>query len=255
MSVSSAAFRTALYVPEPGSDRVFKLDLEPQVQPHLSLPTQGGQQIPVMLISPHDIAESGGECWFGPKHEYDPSAPTKGRGVDGHVRFAWHSSRHDPSVDPPCLSRKIPVSFDRGVMELPLCTPPPGASIVPVPLRRSPAALSAAASALDGELYDACSAVGGAEADARQKKVEDRKANAAVRWEDAQAARAEEGRGRRDGLQTQLLERRLRAFQSAVVRARAALAAEAGMGATLEHQVELCLPLGAAGDLTSIESA
>jgi len=161
MSVSSEAFHTFLYVPEPGSERVFKLDLAPQVQPHLSLPTQGGQQIPVMLISPHDIAESGGECWFGPKHEYDPSAPTKGRGVDGHVRFAWHSSRHDPSVDPPCLSRKIPVSFDRGVMELPLCTPPPGASIVPVPLRRSPAALSAAAimspeDAHFGRLLHAC---------------------------------------------------------------------------------------------------
>lgn len=112
------------------------------------------------------------------------------------------------------------------------------------------AALSAAASALDGELYDACGAVGRAEADARQCKVEDRKANAALRSEDAQAARAEEGRGRRDGLQTQLLERRLRAFQAAVVRARAALAAEAGLGATLEHQVELCLPLGAAGDLS-----
>jgi hypothetical protein len=145
MSVSSAAFNTTLYVPEPGSDRVFALNLEPQLQSHLSLPTSGGPQIPVMLISPHDIAESGGECWFGPKHEYDPSAPTKGRGVDAHVRLAWHSSRHDPLVDPPCLSRRIPMSFARGVMELPLCTPPPGASIVQVPLRRSPAALSAAA--------------------------------------------------------------------------------------------------------------
>ena len=64
-------------------------------------------------------------------------------------------------VDPPCLSQRIPLSFGRGVMELPLCTPPPGVRIVPVPLRKSPAALSAAAivspeDAHFGRLLQAC---------------------------------------------------------------------------------------------------
>ena len=161
MSVTTEAFCTTVYVQEPGSDRVFALGLEPQLQPRLSLPTPGGRQVPVMLISPKDIADSGGEFWCGPEREYNPGAPNEGRGVAGHVRFAWHSPRHNPLVDPPCLSQRIPLSFGRGVMELPLCTPPPGVRIVPVPLRKSPAALSAAAivspeDAHFGRLLQAC---------------------------------------------------------------------------------------------------
>jgi hypothetical protein len=143
LSVTTQAFPAAVHVAEPGTGRIFKLELEPRLQPNLSLPAQGGQRIPVMLISPHTIAASGGECWFGPAREY--VGPGQDRGCAGFLRVAYHSPDLNPAVDPPRLSRKIPVSFARKVMELPVCTPAPGANIVPVPLHRSPAALSVAA--------------------------------------------------------------------------------------------------------------
>jgi tRNA 2-selenouridine synthase len=124
------------------------------------------------------------------------------------------------------------------------------------------AALAAAASALDEEVYAACEAVGAAEEDARARKLAERRAAKAVR-------RAKEGkaspapgaggvgvvmaaappRGQSDVLH--LLSRRRQAFEAAVVRAGAAVGAVPPCAALLEREVELCLPPGPPRDLAS----
>ena len=109
------------------------------------------------------------------------------------------------------------------------------------------ASLAAAASALDEEVFAACDAVGAAEAEARARKVADRRAAKAAGRKEAPAG----ARGGGAGQAAALLARRRQAFEAAVLRAAAALAADSGCASVLEREVELCLPPGAPRDLAS----
>jgi hypothetical protein len=115
-------------------------------QPGLVIPSGLGQAPkPVLLLDLNGITTSGGQIHAEGKFPSD--APGTAAVVTGYVRL--RVPPEDPRVDPHGhLSGKILGKFDRGVFELPTCTPPVGASIVPVHLGAPSAPLSAASVAL-----------------------------------------------------------------------------------------------------------
>jgi hypothetical protein len=111
-------------------------------QPALALPSGHGQAPkPVMLLDLNGITTGGGQIHA--EGQFASDAPGTPAVVTGYVRLRVPGV--DPRVEPNGrLSNKILGRFDRGVFELPTCTPPVGASPVSVLLGASSAPLSAA---------------------------------------------------------------------------------------------------------------
>ena len=111
-------------------------------QPALALPSGPGQAPkPVMLLDLNGITTGGGQIHA--EGQFASDAPGAQAVVTGYVRLRVPGV--DPRVEPHGrLSGKILGRFDRGVFELPTCTPPVGTSPVSVLLGASSAPLSAA---------------------------------------------------------------------------------------------------------------
>jgi hypothetical protein len=131
-------------------------------QPALALPSGPGQAPkPVMLLDLNGITAGGG--LIHAEGQFASDAPGATAVVTGYVRL--RVPPEDPRISPHGhLSGKILGRFDRGVFELPTCTPPVGASPVSVLLGASSAPLSAASVALTaperslGALLQVCKA-------------------------------------------------------------------------------------------------